>query len=125
MINIFDDKYSENKLADSLITNMESQGKIKLRDYYELEDFKDVYPDGPKSFMGLQRLAYTTHLTVEGMHPSKSDIVLAKMELEITSYTWWLNTFEIPIQEFQDQGVSNYEYSVVKLISYSQSDMMD
>ncbi len=47
------------------------------------------------------------------------------MELEITSYTWWLNTFEIPIQEFQDQGVSNYEYSVVKLISYSQSEMMD
>ena len=119
------DKYSENILADSLITNMESQGKIKLRDYYELEDFKDVYPDGPKSFMGLQRLAYTTHLTVEGMHPSKSDIVLAKMELEITSYTWWLNTFEIPIQEFQDQGVSNYEYSVVKLVSYSQSEMMD
>ena len=53
------------------------------------------------------------------------DIVLAKMELEITSYTWWLNTFEIPIKEFQDQGISNYEYSVVKLVSYSQSEMMD
>ena len=119
------DKYSENKLADSLITNMESQGKIKLRDYYELEDFKDVYPDGPKDFMGLQRLAYTTHLTIEGMHPSKKDVVLAKMELEITSYTWWLNTFEIPILSFQEQGISNYEHSVVRLISYSQSDMID
>ena len=59
------------------------------------------------------------------MHPGKSDVVLAKMELEITSYTWWLNTFEIPMQEFRDQGVSNYEYSVVKLLSYSQSERME
>ena len=119
------DRYSENKLADSLISTMESQGNVQLRDYYRLEDFKEICPDGPKTFMGLQRIAYTTRLTVEGMHPGKSDVVLAKMELEITSYTWWLNTFEIPMQEFRDQGVSNYEYSVVKLLSYSQSERME
>ncbi len=49
------DKYSENKLADSLISTMESQGNVKLRDYYKLENFKELYPDGPKAFMGLQR----------------------------------------------------------------------
>ena len=36
------DKYSENKLADSLISTMESQGKIQLRDYYKLENFKAI-----------------------------------------------------------------------------------
>ncbi len=110
--------------AEIYLSQIESEAHVDLNDYYYLEKLKDVYPDAPNEIQDCERIVLTTHLTVEAMHPTKQDVVIASAVLEIKSYSWWLNTDSKPQSLFTDAGIISKEYSVVTVISYEQSDML-
>lgn len=110
--------------AEIYLRRVESEAGVNLNDFYKLEKLKEVYPDAPYELANLQRIVLTTHLTVEAMHPTKPDIALATVVLEIKSYSWWLESDSFMASVFEEAGIPNNEYSVVTVVSYEQSDAL-
>ena len=123
LVSLYDKAYM-NPASKMLLNQIETNSGIKLSDYYRLEKLKDVYPDAPYELQEYERLVMTTHLTVEALHPTKPGAALASAVLEIKSYSWWLNSDDMPRSVFDDAGIPNNEYSVVTVVSYEQSDML-
>lgn len=97
---------------------------LDFDDYSYVQDFLDVYPDADQKLKDLRRIVFTTYVTVNGMHPTKQDIVMASAELALTSYSeWTLINAPGEVQDiFHEGGYSNIPYSEVSVISYTQSD---
>ena len=123
LVSLYDKAYA-NPVSKMMLNQIETNSGIKLSDYYKLEKLKDVYPDAPYELQDYERLVLTTRLTVEALHPTKPDVSVASAVLEIKSCTWWLNSDIVPFSVFEEAGIPNYEYSVVTVVSYEQSDML-
>ena len=91
-----------------------------LRDYCTTEKLKDVHPDAPDSLKNLERYVFTTHLTVEALHPVKHDLVMAKAVLEIRWVSRWLTDSLYPA--LTEAGVTDFPHAEVTVLSYEQSD---
>ena len=91
-----------------------------LRDYCTTEKLKDVHPDAPDNLKNLERYVFTTHLTVEALHPVKNDLVVAKAVLEIRWVSRWLTDSLYPA--LTEAGVTDFPHAEVTVLSYEQSD---
>ncbi len=97
---------------------------LDFDDFSYTENFLDVYPDADPALKSLKRIVLTTYCTINGMHPTKQDIVMASAELALTSYSEWNIAYQPDevIDLFFEGGYSNTPYSEVSVVSYSQSD---
>ncbi len=97
---------------------------LDFSDFSYMENFLDVYPDADPALKRLKRIVLTTYCTINGMHPTKRDIVMASAELALTSYSEWNIAFQPDevTDLFYEGGYSNIPYSEVSVVSYSQSD---
>ena len=106
------------------VRDREMAAGLDFDDFSYTENFLDVYPDADPALKGLKRIVLTTYCTINGMHPTKQDIVMASAELALTSYSEWNIAFQPDevIDLFYEGGYSNIPYSEFSVVSYSQSD---
>lgn len=119
-----DSTHRDDNVRAMQVRDREMGTDLDFDDYSYVQDFLDVYPDADQKLEDLQRIVFTTYVTVNGMHPTKQDIVMASAELALTSYSeWTLNNEGTEVHDaFIEGGYSNIPYSEVSVVSYTQSD---
>lgn len=119
-----DSPHKDDNVRAMQVRDREMGTGLDFDDFSYTENFLDVYPDADPALKRLKRIVLTTYCTINGMHPTKQDIVMASAELALTSYSEWNIAFQPDevTDLFYEGGYSNIPYSEVSVVSYSQSD---
>ena len=118
-------KSAEKNYAADIISFREETGNFKYEDIYRMQKITEVYDHVPDEIKHFERVMLTTHLYVNAMHPTKPETAVASADIEITSYSEWINFHAASQKErelFTESGLTNTPYSTVTVVSYEQSD---
>ncbi len=111
------------------VTSHEQSYGFRFKDYYHYEYFHEVYPDALQlenyqNLKKFKRIALTTYLTVQAMHPTKPDIPVATAVLEITQYSSWFGATLTMEESLFVNTKGKREYYApgrITVVSYEQS----
>ena len=116
--NVKHDKYVEQWLEKRIVRD-----SFDRENFCVLQKFHEVYPDAPEALEKVERSVTTSLLTINAMHPTKKDIVVATAEIQIKTYSMWQIDGSL---EYEDwlflQDYQETVYSEITVLSYKQSD---
>ena len=117
--NVKHDKYVEDWLKDRSVRD-----SFDRENFCVLQKFRDIYPDGPELFAEAERSVTTTVLTINAMHPTKEDVVVATADIQIKTYSMWYIAEKLEVEDrmlFLEEYMGD-QYSEITVLSYEQSD---
>lgn len=111
------DKYVEDWLKDRPVRD-----SFDRENFCVLQKLHDVYPDAPEEYDQVVRSVTTTVLTINAMHPTKEDVIVATADIQIRTYSeWQTDPYMEGLIGFEEEYQETI-YSEITVLSYEQSD---
>ncbi len=111
------------KYVDNWLSKYEVSDTFDRENFCVLQSFHEVYPDAPEVLADYERSITTTCLTINAMHPTKKDIVIATAVIQIKTYSTWYSETQLGYEDLLlFKEYPNVLYSEISVKSYEQSD---